>query len=117
MKNVRNPDAIHPPLAAYSHQVEISGERLLIMAGQLGRRAARPRAANVLANLEAADMEVGDLVKLTLYFVEEIDAPTRGGILARRLGEHRPAMTLVYIARLAAPPLLVEVDAWASASG
>jgi 2-iminobutanoate/2-iminopropanoate deaminase len=29
------------------------------------------------------------------------------------LGEHRPAMTLVYVAGLAAPPLKVEVDAWA----
>jgi enamine deaminase RidA (YjgF/YER057c/UK114 family) len=127
VKTFRNPDTIHPPLAPYSHQVEITGERLLVMAGQLGMRADGSLAAtaaeqldlalaNVLANLEAADMEVGDLVKLTLYFVEEIDAPTRGGILARRLGEHRPAMTLVYVARLAAPPLLVEVDAWASGS-
>ena len=70
---------------------------------------------NVLANLAAAEMAVSDLVKLTLYFVEEIDAAMRGEILARRLGEHRPTMTLVYVARLAAPPLLVEVDAWASA--
>jgi enamine deaminase RidA (YjgF/YER057c/UK114 family) len=60
-------------------------------------------------------MGAGDLVKLTLYFVEEIDAPTRAEILSRRLAGHRPAMTLVYVARLAAPPLLVEVDAWASA--
>jgi hypothetical protein len=29
--------------------------------------------------------------------------------------EHRPAMTLVRVARLVAPPPLVEVDAWASA--
>jgi len=126
VKTFRNPSLIHAPLAPYSHQVEVSGERLLVMAGQLGMRAdgslgesaadqLEIALANVLANLAAAEMDVSDLVKLTLYFVEEIDAPTRGEILARRLGEHRPAMTLVYVARLAAPPLLVEVDAWASA--
>jgi 2-iminobutanoate/2-iminopropanoate deaminase len=126
MKAFRDPSTIHAPLARYSHQVEISGERLLLMAGQVGMRADGSLAEtaadqfdvaleNVLANLAAADMAVSDLVKLTLYFVEEVDAATRGEILARRLGEHRPTMTLVYVARLAAPPLLVEVDAWASA--
>jgi enamine deaminase RidA (YjgF/YER057c/UK114 family) len=126
VKTFRSPDTVHAPLAPYSHQVEITGERLLLMAGQVGMRAdgSLPEAAaeqlevaldNVLANLTAAGMAVGDLVKLTLYFVEEIDAPTRAEILGRRLGDHRPAMTLVYVPRLAAPPLRVEVDAWASA--
>ncbi len=125
MKTFRDPSTIHAPLARYSHQVEIRGERLLLMAGQVGMRLDRSLAEtaaeqldvaleNVLANLAAAEMKVTDLVKLTLYFAEEIDAATRGEILARRLGEHRPTMTLVYVARLAAPPLLVEVDAWAS---
>jgi len=126
VKTFRSPDSVHAPLAPYSHQVEVTGERLLFLAGQVGMKpdgSVAPTAAeqldvaleNVLANLAAAEMEVADLVKLTLYFVEEIDAPARGEILSRRLGEHRPAMTLVYVARLAAPPLLVEVDAWASA--
>ena len=40
MKTPRNPDTIHPPLAAYSHQIEISGrERLLVIAGQVGTAA------------------------------------------------------------------------------
>lgn len=125
MKTFRDPSTIHAPLARYSHQVEISGERLLLMAGQVGMRVDGSLAEtaaeqfdaaleNVLANIAAADMAVSDLVKLTLYFVDEVDAATRGEILARRLGGHRPTMTLVYVARLAAPPLLVEVDAWAS---
>lgn len=126
MKSFRDPSTIHAPLAPYSHQVEVTGERLLFLAGQVGMRPDGSLAEtaseqlevaleNVLANLAAAEMGAGDLVKLTLYFVEEIDAPTRAEILSRRLAGHRPAMTLVYVARLAAPPLLVEVDAWASA--
>jgi enamine deaminase RidA (YjgF/YER057c/UK114 family) len=47
--------------------------------GTLAQRAAGQldvALANVLANLAAADMDVSDLVKLTLYFVEEVDAPS-----------------------------------------
>jgi 2-iminobutanoate/2-iminopropanoate deaminase len=72
--------------------------------------------SNVVRNLEAAAMAASDLVKLTFLLVEEIDGPTRGGVIASVLGEHRPAMTLVYVAGLAAPPLKVEVDAWAYAA-
>jgi 2-iminobutanoate/2-iminopropanoate deaminase len=37
MKEYRNPPDVHAPLAAYSHQIEISGpERLLILSGQVG---------------------------------------------------------------------------------
>ena len=39
MKTFRSPDTMHPPLAPYSHQVDVRAERLLIMAGQLGMRA------------------------------------------------------------------------------
>lgn len=68
---------------------------------------------NVVRNLDAAGMTAADLVKLTFLLVEEIDPPTRGGVISKVLGEHRPAMTLMYVAGLAAPPLKVEVDAWA----
>ena len=126
MKTFRSPDTVHPPLARYSHQVEISGERLLLMAGQVGTRQDGSLAEtvvdqldaaleNVLANLAAAEMTASDLVQLPLSFGEEMDEPTRGEIVARRLGEHRPATTLVCVPRLAAPPLVGEVDAWAGA--
>ena len=37
MKTYRNPPDVHPPLAAYSHQVELSGPgRQLILSGQVG---------------------------------------------------------------------------------
>jgi 2-iminobutanoate/2-iminopropanoate deaminase len=121
----RNPESIHPPVGPYSHQVELPpGGRHLALSGQIGMRqdGRVPSSAaeqlelaltNVVANLEAARMTVRDLVKLTFLLVEEIDGPTRGGVIAKVFGDHRPAMTLVYVARLAAPPLKVEVDAWA----
>jgi len=128
MKESRNPDSIHAPLAPYSHQIEIRGpERLLVLSGQVGMTpdgTVPDEAAeqldvclqNVLGNLEAAGMGVGDLVKLTLYFTEEIDGPSRGRVIGARLGNHAPCMTLVYVAGLASPAYKVEVDAWATAS-
>jgi enamine deaminase RidA (YjgF/YER057c/UK114 family) len=70
---------------------------------------------NVLRNLEAAAMDVGDLVKLTRYLVSPIDPARRSAVLAGRLGGHEPCMTLVYVAGLASPAIKAEVDACASA--
>lgn len=126
MKQARNPDDVHPPLAAYTHQIELSGaERLLILSGQVG---ARPDGSvpsdpldqlevawdNIERNLWAAGMETSDLLKLTLYLVGDIDATRRREALARRLGGHKPCMTLLVVTALATPDLKVEIDAWAS---
>jgi 2-iminobutanoate/2-iminopropanoate deaminase len=126
MKHARNPHDVHPPLAAYTHQIELSGpERLLILSGQIG---ARPDGSvpsdpldqldvawdNIERNLQAAGMQTNDLVKLTLYLVGDIDATHRREALARRLGDHKPCMTLLVVTALAAPHLKIEIDAWAS---
>jgi 2-iminobutanoate/2-iminopropanoate deaminase len=126
MKTQRNPDTVHAPLAGYSHQIEISGaERQLVISGQIGMRPdgevpddpieqLATALDNVERNLEAAGMEIADLVRLTTYLVGEWDANSRRQMLASRLGAHHPCMTLLYVAALAAPNLLVEIDAWAS---
>ena len=126
MKTPRNPDTVHTPLAAYVHQIEISGpERLLVISGQVGMTAdgtieddplAQFSAAidNVERNLEAAGMDFGDLVKLTIYLVGEWNADARRQLLASRLGAHHPCSTLIFVAGLASPKLRVEIDAWAS---
>jgi 2-iminobutanoate/2-iminopropanoate deaminase len=127
MKTPRNPETVHAPLAPYAHQIEIAaGERLLVLSGQLGMAldGSVPAEAadqlelaldNVLRNLEAAGMDVSDLVKLTLYVTELIPPERRGAILRDNLAGTTPCMTLVIVAGLAAPHLKVEVDAWASA--
>jgi enamine deaminase RidA (YjgF/YER057c/UK114 family) len=126
MSTKRNPDSIHAPLGPYSHQVEVAGPaRQLAIAGQIGMdaggeipsepsRQLEQALRNVLSNLEAADMGPADLTKLTIYLTEEISPDERGPIFASVLGDERPAMTLVYVARLAAPPLKAEVEAWAA---
>ena len=127
-KTPRNPESIHPPLGAYSHQVEVrGGARWLVMAGQVGRTRdgevpedpiAQVEVAleNVRRNLDAAGMAVTDLVKLTWYLVGDVDARRRREVLIAWLNGHEPASTLVYVAALAAPEYRVEIDAWAVAA-
>lgn len=125
MKQPRNPDTIHPPVGRYVHQIEVSGEsRMLFMAGQVGKELDGTVPSdpvdqldlalqNVLRNLEAAEFEVTDLVKITTYVVGELDAARRRAVIERLLGDHVSTSTLVFVQRLAAPAYLVEVDAWA----
>lgn len=128
MKLARDPEDVHPPLAAYVHQIELRGaERLLVLSGQVG---VRPDGSlpgdpveqldvawdNLDRNLRAAGMGTADLVKVTLYLVGDIDAGARREVIARHLGDHRPCMTLVVPAALATPQIRVELDAWASRS-
>jgi enamine deaminase RidA (YjgF/YER057c/UK114 family) len=126
MKQFRNPETVHAPLAGYSHQVELSGnERLLVLSGQVGMRTdgTVPDDAteqfgvaleNVERNLDAAGLTIRDLVKLTLYLVGQMDQERRRTVLTEKLAGHAPCMTLVYVAALAAPIYKVEIDAWAS---
>jgi 2-iminobutanoate/2-iminopropanoate deaminase len=126
MKLARDPEDVHPPLAAYVHQIELRGaERLLVLSGQVG---VRPDGSlpgdpieqldvawdNLDRNLRAAGMGTDDLVKVTLYLVGDIDPGARREVIARHLGDHRPCMTLVVPAALATPEIRVELDAWAS---
>ena len=126
MKEFRNPQNIHKPLGQYSHQIEITGnERMLVLSGQVGMRAdgSVPEDAleqidvafeNIFRNLQAANMDVKDIVKLTYYLVGEIDTAKRRELIASKLQGHQPCSTLLYVAALAAPVYKVEIDAWAS---
>lgn len=129
MKKSRNPQDIHKPVGAYSHQIEIQGsERLLVISGQVGMRldGTVPEDAveqidiafeNILINLRAADMDVKDLVKLNYYLVGEIDTARRREVILSRLQGHQPCSTLVYVVALASPVYKVEIEAWASRAG
>ena len=129
MKQFRNPETIHEPLGGYMHQVEISSsERMLIISGQVGMRqdGTVPEDPieqldlvfeNILYNLQTADMDMKDLVKINYYLVGEWDTTKRRELVASKLGEHKPCSTLVYVAALADPIYKVEVEAWASRLG
>lgn len=126
MKLPRNPDAIHKPLAGYSHQLEIKGlERLLVISGQVGQTLdgeipddpvdqLEVAFVNLKTNLEAANMDVCDLVKVTFYLVGEFDTERRREVTKKFFGDCKPCMTLLYVQALTSPAFKVEIDAWAS---
>jgi enamine deaminase RidA (YjgF/YER057c/UK114 family) len=126
MKEFRNPQDIHQPLGSYAHQIEVRGhERLLVISGQVGMRedGTVPEDPleqldlafeNILRNLRAAHMDVGDLIKITYYLVGEFNTAKRREVVLSRLQGHQPCSTLLYVAGLASPIYRVEIDAWAS---
>jgi 2-iminobutanoate/2-iminopropanoate deaminase len=107
MKVKRNPNQVHPPLASYSHQIEISGnQRWLMLSGQVGIDKDgellpdpidqfKQALSNIELNLKAADMQINDLVKLMMYFTVKIDPNLRRKVLSSWLKDHQPAMTLL----------------------
>ena len=125
MKEFRNPQDVHQPLGSYSHQIEVSNERLLVISGQVGMREDGTIPAdpfeqidlafeNIFRNLRAASMDVKDIIKITYYLVGEIDTAKRREVVLSKLQGHQPCSTLLYVAALASPALRVEIDAWAS---
>ena len=126
MKEFRNPQNVHEPLGSYSHQIEVRGnERMLVLSGQVGMRqdGTVPEDPieqmdvafeNIIGNLQAAEMGVKDIIKLTYYLVGEIDTAKRRQLVASRLQGHAPCSTLLYVAALASPIYKVEIEAWAS---
>ena len=126
MKTYRNPTTVHPPVAAYTHQIEVQEPaRWLVMSGQLGKmedgtvpddpiRQLDVAFDNIARNLHAAQMEIHDLVKLTIYLVGDFDVQQRRAVISAHLKEPRPCVTLLMVAALADPIYKVEIDAWAA---
>ena len=126
MNKSRNPESIPAPAGRYVHQIEVvSPSRILFISGQIGIRADGTVPADpveqldlamtyVMANLEAAGLRVESLTKVTTYAVGTLDPAGRRAVLDKHLGAHVSCSTLVFVAALARPEFLVEVDAWAA---
>lgn len=66
---------------------------------------------NIRLILDAAGGTLDNVVKLTVYFADLSNLDTYTGILGELFPDVRPAQTVVEIARLAMPELLIEIDA------
>ncbi|MGH7073304.1 MAG: RidA family protein [Stellaceae bacterium] len=121
-----NPPTIHQPAGLYSQAVETTGPvRWLHCAGQVGvapdgtvhdgfEAQAEQAWTNLMALLAAADMTRDNIVKVTHFLTRPADLAAYRGVVARFLGEARPASTMLVIAALARPNLLIEVEAIAA---
>jgi enamine deaminase RidA (YjgF/YER057c/UK114 family) len=73
--------------------------------------------ANVLTVLAAAGATPDDVAKLTIHLAESVDAREAYGASVAAWGEHRTAVTVLFVTRLGLPGALVEIDAVAALPG
>ena len=121
-----NPPAVREP-TGYTHAIEITGEsRRLIISGQVGLAldGSVPTSgdgqiaqafANLRAILTANGMTIENIVKTTVFLTDRDLLATfrlaRGAVF----GQHAPASTLLFVAGLADPRFVVEIEAEAVA--
>ncbi len=117
-----NPDTVAPPVGAFSHAIEVPpGARTLFLSGQLGidpegnlgkdiQAQSRLVWENISSLLKAANMDFGNLVKVTAYLTDLDDLAEYGAARSAALGDHRPASTLLFVSHLASPDWKVEVE-------
>ena len=117
-----NPATIAPPSSQYSHGVEhgLRGRRLVI-SGQVGLRpdgsidkGLEAQLAqcwdNLVAVLRAADMDVADLVKVTVFVTVPNAIAISRRVREQKLKGHAPASTFLQVAGLARPDFLAEIE-------
>ena len=122
-----NPSTVAPPFSSYSHGVEAAaGARWLHISGQIGVRPDGTLAdgaeaqmeqawRNVFAILDAAGMTRRDLVKTTIFLTVHGDTGLARRVRERMLEGATPASTLLFVAGLARPDFLIEIEAIAAA--
>jgi 2-iminobutanoate/2-iminopropanoate deaminase len=123
-----NPPTVAPPFSRYSHGVEApDNARWLVISGQVGVNAegkvlngAKPQIEqawrNVLNVLQAAGMGPHDLVKVTIFLVDRAHLQLLRDTRDAMLQGAAPASTLLFVAGLASPDWLVEIEGVAAAA-
>jgi 2-iminobutanoate/2-iminopropanoate deaminase len=121
-----NPGTV-PASEYYSQGVEVPGSsRLLFVSGQVGVTAegapldgiaeqTRQAVDNLNAVLAEAGMTPADIVKMTIYLTDPDNVGPFMATAGPALPSPPPATTLLLVHQLAAPGLLVEIEAVAAA--
>ena len=117
-----NPSTVRTP-TGYAHAIQVSGEyRRLIISGQVGMAvdgtvpgsgdAQLAQAfANLRAILTANGMAIENIVKTTAFLTDRDLLPAYRQARSAVFGDHAPASTLLFVAGLADPSWLVEIEA------
>jgi 2-iminobutanoate/2-iminopropanoate deaminase len=117
-----NPAGVAGPFGTYSHGIEVeSPMRFVFGSGQTGvdtdgrigediEEQSRLAWRNIGGVLAGAGMGISDIVQLTMLLVNRGDLPTARAIREEYLDGHRPASTLLFVAGLAHPDWLIEID-------
>ena len=127
-----NPDGLHDPVPfGYSHTAAVpAGAELVVVAGQYGsgpdgavvsadlHEQVRQAFDNVGTALSAHGLDLSHVVQLRTYVVG-LDGAALGAVgeaVGRRWGASPPPQTVLGVAGLATPDILVEVEALAARS-
>jgi len=118
-----NPPTLSKP-TGYTHIVEVTGSgKTIYISGQIAfdkdgqlvgagnmKAQAEQVFKNLQAALEAAGAKFSDVVKMNTYITDMEQAPAVREVRARYFGDTTPASTLVQVARLARPELMLEIE-------
>jgi enamine deaminase RidA (YjgF/YER057c/UK114 family) len=123
-----NPPSLGPP-SGYSNGVLADGGKLLFIAGQIASDENRKIVSddfveqfdkaleNVIAVLNAAGGQTGNLVRLMIYVTDKHEYRERtrevGEHYRKHMGKHFPAMVLVQVAGLLEDSAKVEIEGMA----
>ena len=105
-----------------AHGVEVpAGARLLFTNGQVGTKpdGSTPETtaeqaevvfARVAAVLDAANMTLSDVVRLTVFLTDQGDVGTFVRARDRMMGDHKPGAIILIVRGLARPELKIEIE-------
>ena len=123
-----NPDGAPKPFSNYSQGVVVpAGMEQLHVSGQVGiavdgslpegaEAQCRNAFANVLAVMKGAGMGPEDIVSLTTYLVSGEHIGAYRSAREAAFGKVAPASTMIYVAGLVDPKMVIEVSAVAARS-
>jgi enamine deaminase RidA (YjgF/YER057c/UK114 family) len=121
-----NPSTVRAP-TGYTHAIQVKNpERWLVISGQVGVASdgsipdsGEAQIAQALTNLrnvlEANGMAVTNIVKTTVFLTDRDLLMTFRAARGAVFGDHVPASTLLFVAGLADPRFVVEIEAEAVA--
>jgi enamine deaminase RidA (YjgF/YER057c/UK114 family) len=121
-----NPPAVRAP-TGYTHAIQVTGDyRRLIISGQVGMAQdgtipanGEGQIAQALANLRAIltanGMTIANIIKTTAFLTDRDLLPAYRQARTAVFGDHAPASTLLFVAGLADPNWVVEIEAEAVA--
>lgn len=122
MANALHSDKLNTPRGPYVHGLLLDpGQTLLFVSGQVGIRAdgavgqgiaeqSQIVWENITEVLRLGGMGVTDIVKMTSFLVSPDYIKDYSAVRTGFLRDHRPTSTLLIVAGLASPDLLVEVE-------
>jgi reactive intermediate/imine deaminase len=124
VRKLLQPESLPTPTACYSQGIEISGKRMVFVAGQLpvdksgsvvGEGDFESQTTQVFENIKAvladAKASFDDVVKLNIYVTDVKSLPLVQEVRSKYLTSPYPATTLVEISALANPKALIEIEA------